>query len=233
LATLLKDPANFPFEPAGDGLAAIDSDGLSATAIEAAFSLNRPWIPELTGDQFRLSNAALRPAAVMMALLSSDEGLQLLLTRRTANLREHSGQIAFPGGRVDADDVSVQAAALREAFEEVGLLPHSVKVLGQLNQYVTGTGFDIAPVVGLVKGSFVAVPSPGEVSEIFQVPLVFLMNPNNHRRHVVEIPETATNKAVKRTFYSMMYNNYFIWGATAAMLRNFYHMLSAQKFVKI
>jgi 8-oxo-dGTP pyrophosphatase MutT (NUDIX family) len=233
LAKLLKDPLNFPFEPAGDGLAAIASDELTATAIESAFSLNRPWTPELTGDQFRLGSAALRPAAVMLALLSSDDGMQLLLTRRTANLREHSGQIALPGGRVDATDASAQAAALREAFEEVGLLPHSVKVLGQLNQYVTGTGFDIAPVVGLVNEVFVAVPSPAEVSEVFQVPLIFLMDPNNHRRHVVEIPETATNEAGKRTFYSMMYNNYFIWGATAAMLRNFYHMLAAQNSMTI
>jgi 8-oxo-dGTP pyrophosphatase MutT (NUDIX family) len=224
----VKDPSKTPFELADDGLAAIETQALTADALKSVFSSSIEWSPELTGDQFRLRGDPLRKAAVMLALVQR-ETLQgtvefdVLLTRRNASLREHSGQIAFPGGRVDATDASDEAAALREAFEEIGLLSDNVEVLGQLNRYVTGTGFDIAPVVGIVKQPFVANLSTGEVSEIFQVPLVFLMNPQNHRRHVIEI--TADSR---RTFYSIPYQNYFIWGATAAMLRNFYRMLASR-----
>jgi 8-oxo-dGTP pyrophosphatase MutT (NUDIX family) len=223
----VKDPSSIPFEIAHDGLSAIESHLLTADGITSAFSSRSDWTPEITGDQFRLRPDPLRKAAVMLALMQRETTkgmfeLDLLLTRRNANLREHSGQIAFPGGRVDASDASDEAAALREAFEEVGLPTHQVQIIGQLSRYVTGTGFDIAPVVGIVKEPFVANMSEGEVSEVFRVPLAFLMNPQNHRRHIVEV-----SAGTKRTFYSMPYENYFIWGATAAMLRNFYRMLAA------
>jgi 8-oxo-dGTP pyrophosphatase MutT (NUDIX family) len=223
----VKDPSTVPFEAADDGLSAIASQFLTADGLKLAFSSPTLWSPELTGDQFRLRSDPLRKAAVMLALVQREtiDGrpeLDLLLTRRNASLREHSGQIALPGGRVDESDASDEAAALREAFEEIGLSSSNVQVLGSLSRYVTGTGFDIAPVVGIVHQPFVAKMSEGEVSEVFQVPLSFLMNPTNHRRHVVEISPGS-----QRTFYSMPYQNYFIWGATAAMLRNFYRMLAA------
>jgi 8-oxo-dGTP pyrophosphatase MutT (NUDIX family) len=228
LGRLVKDPSKTPFELADDGLSAIETQALTADALKSVFSSSIEWSPELTGDQFRLRGDPLRKAAVMLALVPRETAqgtveFDVLLTRRNASLREHSGQIAFPGGRVDETDASDEAAALREAFEEIGLRSENVEVLGQLNRYVTGTGFDIAPIVGIVKQPFMANLSTGEVSEIFQVPLVFLMNPQNHRRHVIEI--TADSR---RTFYSIPYQNYFIWGATAAMLRNFYRMLAAR-----
>jgi 8-oxo-dGTP pyrophosphatase MutT (NUDIX family) len=234
---LVIDPSTIPFESAHDDLPLLDESLHRAVGLLDAFERKFDWTPELTGDQFRLRDGLqnLRKAAVMLALVPREPSqgavseLNLLLTRRNPSLREHSGQIAFPGGRVDATDSSDEAAALREAFEEVGLEPSSVQVLGQLTRYVTGTGFDIAPVVGVVNQAFVPKLSHGEVSEIFQVPLSFIMNPHNHRRHVVEIPATATSAAGRRTFYSMLYQNYFIWGATAAMLRNFYRMLAASK----
>jgi 8-oxo-dGTP pyrophosphatase MutT (NUDIX family) len=228
LGRLVKDPSKTPFEMADDGLFPIDIQALTADGLKAAFSSSIDWSPEVTGDQFRLRGDALRKAAVMLALVQRETSqgtfeFDVLLTRRNASLREHSGQIAFPGGRVDATDASDEDAALREAFEEVGLPPDKVLILGQLNRYVTGTGFDIAPVVGIVKQPFVANLAEGEVAEMFQVPLAFLMNPQNHRRHVIEISVDS-----RRTFYSMQYQNYFIWGATAAMLRNFYRMLAAR-----
>jgi 8-oxo-dGTP pyrophosphatase MutT (NUDIX family) len=235
LARLVKDPSTIPFESAHDNLPTLDAALLCVSGVIEVFEKQFEWAPELTGDQFRLRPDGLRKAAVMLALVARDSSLgdaselDLLLTRRNPSLREHSGQIAFPGGRVDPTDASDEAAALREAYEEVGLNPVSVKVLGQLTRYVTGTGFDIAPVVGVVSQVFVPRLSHGEVSEVFQVPLSFIMDPRNHRRHVVDIPATATSGAGQRTFYSMLYQNYFIWGATAAMLRNFYRMLAASK----
>jgi 8-oxo-dGTP pyrophosphatase MutT (NUDIX family) len=223
----VKDPSTTPFEMADDGLSAIQTQALTVDALKSAFSSSIDWSPEVTGDQFRLRGDPLRKAAVMLALVQRETALgnfelDILLTRRNASLREHSGQIAFPGGRVDAADASDESAALREAYEEIGLPSDNVHILGQLNRYVTGTGFDIAPVVGIVTRPFVPNLAEGEVSEMFQVPLAFLMNPENHRRHVIEISADS-----RRTFYSMPYQNYFIWGATAAMLRNFYRMLAA------
>lgn len=223
----MQNPSAFPFVSAQDALPAIDAEALTASRLIAAFSTQMDWRPDVTGDQFRLRQEPLRKAAVLLALVQNGNQLDLLLTKRTSNLREHSGQIALPGGRVDASDASDEAAALREAFEEVGLPIERVSVLGQLNRYVTGTGFDIAPVVGLVNSAFIHQASADEVEEVFYVPLTFLMNPENHRRHTVEIPATQTSAAAVRTFYSMQYQHYFIWGATAAMLRNFYRMLAA------
>ncbi len=227
----MKDPSAVPFESAHDGLSALARENLTADHLRTAFLRNADWSPDLTGDQFRMRPGGLRKASVMLALLPVERQgsteLELILTKRASTLREHSGQIALPGGRVDDTDVSDEAAALREGFEEIGLPVASVEVLGQLNRYVTGTGFDVAPVVGLVSSPFTPRLSEGEVAEMFTVPLSFIMNPHNHRRHVIEIPESEGNTAGKRTFFSIPFENYFIWGATAAVLRNFYRMLSA------
>jgi 8-oxo-dGTP pyrophosphatase MutT (NUDIX family) len=153
----------------------------------------------------------------------------VLLTERTAHLSTHSGQIAFPGGRVDDSDIDVTAAALREAYEEVGLDAKFVQVLGTLPTYTTGTSFIVTPVVALVQPDFELRPNAFEVADAFEVPLDFLMNPANHHRHAFEW------EGVRREWFSMPYNESapdssterYIWGATAGMLRNFYRFLSA------
>ena len=158
----------------------------------------------------------------------------VLLTQRTEHLSTHAGQIAFPGGKVDAHDLSPEAAAVREAQEEVGLDPHYVRILGSLPHYVTGTAFVITPVVALVDPAFEPRPNPHEVADVFEVPLAFLMNPANHRFH------EWLRDGVMRQWYSMPYTELadlgngqqqaqerFIGGATAVMLRNFYRFLLA------
>jgi 8-oxo-dGTP pyrophosphatase MutT (NUDIX family) len=148
-----------------------------------------------------------------------------LLTQRSAQLSSHAGQIALPGGRVDAQDRDAVAAALREAQEEVGLPPDRVEVLGTLPRYRTGSAFDITPVVALVQPDWVVCPNAGEVDAVFEVPLSYLMNPANHRRHWRE------SDGLRREWYAMPYRDgeqeRFIWGATAGLLRNFYHLLAA------
>ncbi|MFM7331209.1 MAG: NUDIX hydrolase, partial [Brachymonas sp.] len=149
-----------------------------------------------------------------------------LLTQRTDTLSTHSGQIAFAGGKVDAGETANQAA-LREAQEEVGLLPEHVSVLGSLPRYVTGTAFHITPVVATVQPGFSLQANPAEVADVFEVPLVFLMNPAHHARHEFEF------QGHRREWFSMPWldtqtgQERFIWGATAGMLRNLYRFLSA------
>ncbi len=149
----------------------------------------------------------------------------MLLTRRTAQLANHSGQIAFPGGKQDADDEDEVNTALREAREEIGLQAEFVQILGTLPVYQTGSAFTITPVVALVRDGFSVARNVHEVDEVFEVPLEFLMNPSNHRRHALDW------QGVRREWLSMPYwdggTEHFIWGATAGMLRNFYRFLSA------
>jgi len=149
----------------------------------------------------------------------------VLLTERTAYLSNHSSQIAFPGGKADEADVDAIATALREAQEEVGLDPAFVQVLGTLPHYVTGSAFIITPVVALVQTDFRLTINAFEVADVFEVPLEFLMNPAHHQHHVFEW------EGVRREWFSMPYQDQFqqrfIWGATAGMLRNFYRLLSA------
>jgi 8-oxo-dGTP pyrophosphatase MutT (NUDIX family) len=159
--------------------------------------------------------------------------LSMLLTQRTERLKKHSGQVAFPGGKIDPDDRDAVHAALREAHEEVGIAPQLFEVLGTMPRYETGTGFAITPVVALIKDGFSLKLSEEEVAEAFMVPLNFLMNPRFHQRRSFEWESRA------REFYAMPYagirqteqgpqeTEYFIWGATAAMIRNLYRFLSA------
>lgn len=152
-------------------------------------------------------------AAVLIPLLKRDNGVHVLLTRRTAHLHDHAGQIAFPGGRCEAEDSSPLATALRESSEEIGLPAANVCLLGYLPHYLTGTGFSIVPVVGKITPPTAFVPDTFEVAEIFEVPLNFFLDLSNHRQHQVNI------NGVLRSFYAMPYHDYFIWGATAGMLR--------------
>jgi 8-oxo-dGTP pyrophosphatase MutT (NUDIX family) len=165
-------------------------------------------------DGFRLPGreGAPTPAAVLVPLVNRPAGLQVLLTQRSADLPDHPGQISFPGGRVEADDASVAAAALREAAEEIGLPSDRVAVLGELAQYETVTGYRVTPIVGWVEPPFAVTPDPIEVADVFEVPLDFLLDPANQRRHFRMLGAT------RRDYWAIPFGERYIWGATAAML---------------
>ncbi|CAN7392030.1 CoA pyrophosphatase [Brevundimonas sp. LjRoot202] len=155
----------------------------------------------------------LRPAAVLVPVIARPEGATVLLTRRSDNLASHTGQIAFPGGRLDPGETA-ERAALREAWEEVGLEPEGVEVLGLGDAYETVTGFVVTPVVGWLAEPPVVVPSPDEVAEVFEAPWDFLMDPANHRRDFYD-PESGP----RRWFWAMPWQERYIWGATASIVR--------------
>ncbi len=165
-------------------------------------------------DGFRLPGRDGEPtaAAVLVALVNRPQGLQVLLTQRSAGLPDHPGQISFPGGRVEPDDATLAAAALREAAEEVGLPPERVSILGQLADYETVTGFRVTPVVGWVEPPFSLVTDPIEVADAFEVPLAFLLDPANQQRHHRMIG------TLRRDYWAIPFGERYIWGATAAML---------------
>lgn len=156
-------------------------------------------------------------AAVLLPVIqraSSSQSPALLFTRRTESLARHSGQVSFPGGRSESQDLSPVETALRETFEEVGIAPAFVTVAGYLDRYLTGTGFDIQPVVGLVAEGFALAPDPREVASLFEVPLAFLLDPANRRR------EARIIAGRERRFYAFHYEGHEIWGATAAIIVN-------------
>jgi len=163
--------------------------------------------------------SAPRPAAVLIPLVAGDAELSVLFTTRSDELPSHPGQISLPGGKVDRGDDGPVAAALRETFEETGVSPRFVDVLGLLDTYQTRTGYRIVPVVGLVRPGFTLRPEPGEVADIFDVPLRFLMDKANHQRH------ERVWKGRARQFYAMPYGERYIWGATAGIIRNLYERL--------
>lgn len=163
----------------------------------------------------------LTPAAVLVPLVAEAAGFSLLLTRRTAHLRDHAGQVAFPGGRAEREDASPEVTALREAEEEIGLKAADVILLGRLDTYVTGTGYEVTPVVGLLTPPLVLTPDPHEVAEIFQVPLDFFLSPASRQLMSREW------KGRSRQFYAYPYGDYFIWGATAGMVNNLAELLAA------
>jgi 8-oxo-dGTP pyrophosphatase MutT (NUDIX family) len=164
----------------------------------------------------------LRDAAVLIGVVDrGNDEATVLLTQRTERLRSHSGQVAFPGGRVDATDASPEEAALRETFEEIGLLPGAIEVIGRMPDYVTGSGYRIVPVLGIIAAPFELTLNEHEVDAVFEVPLGFLMNAANHNR------ESRLWKEKQRFYYTMPYGERFIWGVTAGIIRVLYERLYA------
>ncbi len=167
------------------------------------------------------SDVVPKPAAVLVPIVLRQGGATVLLTQRTDHLSSHAGQVAFPGGRIDAGDEDAVDAALREAEEETGLARSFVEPLGFLDTYMTVTSYHVVPVVALVTPGFVITPQLDEVSIVFEVPLEFLMAPENHEKHSREW------QGKLRYYYAMPYENHYIWGATAGMIRNLYDRLYA------
>lgn len=217
------DPRTVPVVGVDTHLPPVAAHQLTAQALQQRFVMPPVWQPELLAEP-RFSNRRLTAASVLVPIVLR-ERLTVLLTMRTAHMSTHSGQIAFPGGKQDDDDIDLTMTALREAREEIGLQPEFVRVLGSLPIYRTGSAFDVTPVVALVDAGFSVTANSDEVDDVFEVPLEFLMNPSHHRRHMLDLG------GLRREWLSMPYQDRgterFIWGATAGMLRNFYRFLSA------
>ncbi|TDY47817.1 NUDIX domain-containing protein [Paraburkholderia rhizosphaerae] len=222
-------PESLPIESTGADLPAVTPDRLTPDGLRARFEQRLRWEQEPREVRWN-EDADPRVAAVLIALVERDSGLTVLLTQRADHLSDHAGQVSFPGGRHEPTDADTIETALREAQEEVSLDRARVEVLGALPDYLTSTGFRVTPVVSLVHPPFTLRADTLEVADIFEVPLAFLMNPANHQVRVLRWEEG------ERRFFAMPYpraeegevgRQYFIWGATAGMLRNFYRFLAA------
>lgn len=182
---------------------------LTVATIRARFAGMRDARPVVEGD---LPEQPLIAAAVLIPIVARESGMTMLLTQRTAHLRDHAGQVSFPGGRCEPEDPDPVFTALREAQEEVGVDPAQVEVFGCLPEYLTSTGFRVTPVVGLVTPPLNLRLDDFEVAEVFEPPLEFLLDPANRRRDTVEY------RGALREYWAMPWRGYYIWGATAGML---------------
>jgi len=215
------DPQQLPIEAIA-GEAAVAPERLAPAWLRSRFATPPAWTPE--GSERALpgrEDRAPTPASVLIPLVQRAHGLTILLTQRTADLTDHPGQISFPGGRAESYDKDAIDTALRESEEEIGLDRRHVEIIGTLPHYLTGTGYCVTPVVGLVQPPFAVTADPSEVAAIFEVPLAFLMDGMHHQRLSVDLAGS------RRSFYAMPYEGYYIWGATAGMLRNLFHFLRA------
>lgn len=217
------DPRAVPALGVDSHLPAVVREALTPQALRERFLAPPNWEPEIWTER-RFSDRPLSRASVLVPIVMRERPT-VLLTERTTHLSTHSGQVAFPGGRRDETDIDAAHTALREAHEEIGLHSGLVEVIGQMPTYTTGSQFIITPVVALVSPDHRLTLNTFEVADAFEVPLDFLMNPAHHRRHAFEWAGT------RREWFSMPYvdgtSERFIWGATAAMLRNFYRFLAA------
>jgi 8-oxo-dGTP pyrophosphatase MutT (NUDIX family) len=220
LAKIPYDPTLLPIDSIA-GEAAPAPERLAPDWMRARFAAPPAWQPEQPDRSF--APPLLKRAAVLVPLVRHPQGLAVLLTRRTEHLSNHGGQVSFPGGRAEQFDSSPIETALRESAEEIGLHRRHVEIIGVLPDLITGTGYRITPVIGLLTPPFELVADPSEVAEIFEVPLAFLMDGVNHQRKSVLMPD----RAERRHFYAMPYQDNYIWGATAAILRNLFHFLRA------
>lgn len=218
------DPRDVPVSSVDSDLPAVPLERLGAKALRARFAKPPLWTPELRREPL-MTDRAPAQAAVLVPIVMRDEPT-VLLTERTTHLSNHSGQVAFPGGRVDPEDANIAAAALREAWEEVGLSADYIEVLGCLPTYTTVTAFIVTPVVALVRPGFELNINPFEVASAFEVPFSFLMNPANHRRHTMPDEGPEARQWLSMPFQDGEHERY-VWGATAGMLRNLYRFLSA------
>ncbi|MGY6694702.1 MAG: CoA pyrophosphatase [Roseinatronobacter sp.] len=180
-------------------------------------ALMRPWATssdfDLNPDISLPSNRVLRPAAVLVGITTGPDGPRVILTKRASHLRHHPGQISFPGGRQDDTDPDLAATALREAKEEIGLPIADVEMLGALPVHETVTGFSVTPFLARIPSEFAAQPAPDEVAEVFSVPLAYLTDPNSFR------VEKRIWRGMWRKYYIVPWGPYYIWGATARILR--------------
>jgi 8-oxo-dGTP pyrophosphatase MutT (NUDIX family) len=217
------DPREVPVVGVDTHLPAVHPDQLAPEALRRRFAEPPAWEPEIWAEP-RFTNRTTAEAAVLVPIVMRERPT-VLLTQRTAHLSTHSGQVAFPGGKRDDTDTDPADTALREAHEEIGLERELAEVIGDMPVYKTGTMFVITPVIALVRPDYRLALNAHEVDDAFEVPLDFLMNPSHHRRHALEF------SGVRREWFSMPYveggKERFIWGATAAMLRNFYRFLAA------
>ena len=221
MAKLHLDPQRLPVDSIG-AEPALPPERLQAGWLRQRLARPAAWEPELPND-LRERFPTLRRAAVLVPIVDRPEGLTVLLTQRTAHLNNHAGQISFPGGSADELDSSAIETALRETEEEIGLARRHIEIVGVLPDHITASSYLVTPVIGLVTPPFQLVAESNEVAEIFEVPLAFLMNGANHQRMSFELPQGAG----RRSFYAMPYERFFIWGATAGMLRNLFHLLRA------
>jgi 8-oxo-dGTP pyrophosphatase MutT (NUDIX family) len=192
------------------------ADAADAAALREATRGDHDLNPGMTPP-----STALRAAAVLVPLIDRPDGMSVLLTQRTPHLSAHAGQISFPGGRIEESDADATEAALRETEEEIGLTRGHIRVIGRLDTYVTGTGFEITPIVGIVKIPFPLTIDPFEVAAAFEVPLSFVLDPSNHRRMTREFEQR------KRVFFVLPFENRNIWGATAGILVNLAEVFAA------
>ncbi|KGF67994.1 DNA mismatch repair protein MutT [Hoeflea sp. BAL378] len=174
--------------------------------------------PDLVSN---LEGVKLRDAAVLVPVIDDGPDARVILTRRAVAMRRHSGQVAFPGGAIDPEDASPEIAAMREAEEEIGLDRRFVEPVGRLPAYMTTTGFHITPILAVVRPGYTIVPNPAEVDAVFETPLSFLMNPENHLR------ESRVWEGIERHYYAMPFGEYRIWGVTAGIIRTMYERLYA------
>jgi len=221
------DPESVPVDAIA-GESRLDAERQTSAWLRHRFAYPPNWQPEVMDEsRFMSENHRVISASVLIAIVEHPAGLSVVLTRRTAHLKAHAGQISFPGGRREAYDASPIDTALREASEEIGLNPKQVEVLGTLPDYITGTGYRVTPVVSVIQSSLTLTPQADEVAEIFEVPLAFLMDGQSHQVRSRELSMGEYRKSARRSFYTMPYQQHFIWGATAGIVRNLFHFLRA------